>query len=122
MLRGSEKDADGGDRKGGGNGRGGRFANRAIPVSNRNGSMGIEQAFGGEDGEEAEANLLSRQGCHARRWTGSGRRKDVGMDARSEDDGLRIPAMNTGAVREVAGRNLWWVHFFALKEMTKETK
>lgn len=44
------------------------------------------------------------------------------MDARSEDDGLRIPAMNTGAVREVAGRNLWWVHVFALKEMTKETK
>lgn len=37
MLRGSEKDADGGDRNGGGNGRGTFFAKRAMPVTNLNG-------------------------------------------------------------------------------------
>jgi len=37
VLSGSEKDADGGDRKGGGNGLGARLAKRAVPVSNLKG-------------------------------------------------------------------------------------
>lgn len=37
MLRGSEKEPEGGERNGGGNGLGLRFANKARPVSNRNG-------------------------------------------------------------------------------------
>ncbi len=40
VLRGSLKEPDGGDRKGGGKGRGARFAKSATPVSNRNGSFG----------------------------------------------------------------------------------
>lgn len=39
MLNGSEKEVEGGDIKGGGNGREGRFANNASPVSNRNGVL-----------------------------------------------------------------------------------
>jgi hypothetical protein len=41
VLRGSEKDPEGGDRKGGGNGRGGRLANSEMPVSNRNGRLSM---------------------------------------------------------------------------------
>lgn len=40
MLSGSLNDPDGGDRKGGGNGRGVRFAKSPIPVSKRYGSFG----------------------------------------------------------------------------------
>ena len=37
MLRGSEKDPEGGDRNGGGKGLGALLANNASPVSNRKG-------------------------------------------------------------------------------------
>lgn len=37
MLSGSEKEPDGGERKGGGKGRGARLAKRETPVSKRNG-------------------------------------------------------------------------------------
>ena len=37
VLKGSEKEPDGGDKKGGGKGLGALFANNASPVSNRNG-------------------------------------------------------------------------------------
>lgn len=37
VLRGSEKDPDGGERNGGGNGLGARLAKRASPVSNLKG-------------------------------------------------------------------------------------
>lgn len=40
VLRGSEKETEGGDRKGGGKGRGARLANKPMPVSKRNGSRG----------------------------------------------------------------------------------
>ena len=40
VLSGSLNDPDGGDRNGGGNGLGVRFANNPMPVSNRNGSFG----------------------------------------------------------------------------------
>jgi len=50
VLRGSEKDPDGGERNGGGNGRGARFANKPTPVSNRKGSLVV--SCGGDDSEE----------------------------------------------------------------------
>jgi hypothetical protein len=37
VLRGSEKEPEGGERKGGGKGLGGLFANKASPVSNLKG-------------------------------------------------------------------------------------
>lgn len=46
MLRGSENEPDGGDRNGGGNGRGVRFAKSAKLVSKRKGSFGIESGSG----------------------------------------------------------------------------
>lgn len=54
MLRGSENEPDGGDRNGGGNGRGVRFAKRAKPVSKRNGSLGQDSARGGVSPPEVE--------------------------------------------------------------------
>jgi hypothetical protein len=39
VLSGSEKEPDGGERKGGGNGRGGLFAKSERPVSNRKGAV-----------------------------------------------------------------------------------
>ena len=37
MVKGSEKEDEGGDKKGGGNGREGRLAHSAYPVSKRKG-------------------------------------------------------------------------------------
>lgn len=47
MLSGSEKEPEGGDRNGGGNGLGGRFAKSAKPVSKWKGSLGQEDSVGG---------------------------------------------------------------------------
>lgn len=44
VLSGSLKEPDGGDRNGGGKGRGARLANSATPVSKRNGSRGSAAA------------------------------------------------------------------------------
>lgn len=53
MLRGSLNEPDGADRKGGGNGRGGRLAKRATPVSKRKGgSRGWSVEGGWEGGGE----------------------------------------------------------------------
>ena len=41
VLRGSENDPEGGDRKGGGNGLGALLANNASPVSNRKGGISL---------------------------------------------------------------------------------
>lgn len=53
VLSGSLKDPDGGERKGGGKGRGVRFAKSATPVSKRKGS------FGNVEWEGAGLGLLS---------------------------------------------------------------
>lgn len=87
------KDVDGGERNGGGNGRGVRLANRPMPVSNRKGKTGGLC----ESGVAAEANHLSQHGRHVvvctRRRTVSHGRKVVGRAARVEDGGLGIPAV-----------------------------
>jgi hypothetical protein len=57
VLRGSENDADGGDRNGGGKGLGGRLAYKEMPVSNRKGGISLRK--GGLSGwveVEADAN------------------------------------------------------------------
>jgi len=41
VLRGSEKDPDGGERNGGGNGLGALLANNASPVSKRKGAISL---------------------------------------------------------------------------------
>ena len=49
MVNGSEKEDDGGDRKGGGSGRWGRLERRAKPVSaNRKGTSANDGADGGD--------------------------------------------------------------------------
>lgn len=89
---------DGGDVKGGGNGRGGRLAKRAMPVSNRKGNIGIEALSCEEGGRGAEANHLSQLTRHGTRSTGSDRDNDLGIPAKDEEYGLRIPNVNAGAV------------------------
>ena len=49
VLSGSEKDAEGADANGGGNGRGFRFAKRPIPATNRKGSRGAASPAGDEE-------------------------------------------------------------------------
>lgn len=94
MLRGSEKDTDGGDKKGGGNGRGDRFANSPMPVSKRKG--GFPYCDGDCDCCEAtEARLL----WHRPRHSGSAKsfRRDGDVDVRKVanvgEDNVRIPTM-----------------------------
>jgi len=43
VLRGSEKDPEGGDKNGGGKGLGRLFANSASPVSNLNGAFRVRR-------------------------------------------------------------------------------
>lgn len=47
VLSASLKDAEGGERKGGGKGRGGRLAKRARPVAKRKGTRGKEDGLKG---------------------------------------------------------------------------
>lgn len=47
MLKGSENEPEGGDRKGGGKGLGALFAYRENPVSNRKGGISLRGAFWG---------------------------------------------------------------------------
>jgi len=62
VLRASEKDPDGGERKGGGNGLGCLLANSASPVSNRNG--GVSFARGGASACEGVVVENATSGRH----------------------------------------------------------
>lgn len=103
MLRGSEKDAEGGELKGGGNGRDGRFANNPIPVSNRNGNL--ERCFapsGSSTDNDADGiEEYDRRLQHRTRHGGSEslrRRKcerDLEMATGGENVTARMPTMNT---------------------------
>ena len=95
VLRGSEKETDGGERKGGGNGRGARFANNTMPVSKRKGRMG-NGALSSEEGDDAEANHLPRLTRHDTRCSVSNRDNDLGITAKDKQGGLRIPTVNAG--------------------------
>lgn len=100
MLRGSENEADGIDIKGGGKGRGARFAKSAMPVSNRKGSFGRGRPGGSSDagGSETipEDHLLVLVRAARARWAcwhdrdGAGPRvKGSGRGAKSS--GVLIP-------------------------------
>lgn len=52
---------DGGDKNGGGNGLGALFANRASPVSNRNGGVDLRNTFGSDSEIDVENGT---SGCH----------------------------------------------------------
>jgi hypothetical protein len=98
VLRGSEKDPDGGDRKGGGNGLGALFANNASPVSNRKGEISLCNV--GESGVADVENVKSGRhlgmpwmrdlrGCEMMARTICGRRADLLIPASWIEDGLK---------------------------------
>lgn len=73
VLRASEKEPEGGERKGGGNGLGLRFAKRAMPVSKRKGVLGslggevwaYELGLGSEEADWEREDVVRLRRCHA---------------------------------------------------------
>lgn len=93
-----------------------------MPVSKRKGRMG-NRVFSSEEGDEAEANHLSRLTGHERtRRTASDLGNDLEISAKDRQRGLRIPTIKRrcGAVPLIAYRNLWWVRSVAIDKWTKE--
>lgn len=58
VLSASLKDAEGGERKGGGKGRGGRLAKRARPVAKRKGTRGKAEGLKGSSSGGAGAGVV----------------------------------------------------------------
>lgn len=103
MLRGSEKDTDGGDKKGGGNGRGDRFANSPMPVSKRKGDF----PYCDGDCDATEKRRLSQRPRHSGTVKCFGRAEDVKKVANVGECNVRIPTMYSNADPLVADHSLW---------------
>jgi hypothetical protein len=90
VLRGSENDPEGGDRKGGGKGLGALLANKANPVSNRKGGISLcnEGASGVADVENVNSGrhlevlwMRDLRGSEIMARTTCGRRTDLFIPA-----------------------------------------
>lgn len=93
MLRGSEKDTEGGDKKGGGNGRGDRFANSPMPVSKRKGDFPYPYCDGDCDCDATETRLRRHRPRHSGSARSFRRDGDVRKVANVGEDDVRIPTM-----------------------------
>jgi len=98
VLRGSEKDPEGGDRNGGGNGLGALFANKASPVSNRKGGISLCKVGVSGVAEVEKVNsgrhlgrlwMRDLRGCGGMARTICGRRTDLLIPASWIEDGLK---------------------------------
>ena len=98
MLRGSEKEPEGGDKNGGGNGLGALFANSASPVSNRKGGIslcnvgvsGVAEVENVNSGRHlGRLSMRDLRGCGRMARTICGRRTDLLIPASWIEDGLK---------------------------------